>query len=62
VPQTALATFHGLISLCLHSQAVSDVGQLCEDVGRLFLLDMLLGEFSSAAMVSCQLTPLLEAA
>jgi hypothetical protein len=25
-------------------QAVTDVGQLCEDVGRLFLLDMLLGE------------------
>jgi hypothetical protein len=25
-------------------QASADVGQLCEDVGRLFLLDMLLGE------------------
>lgn len=25
-------------------QAAADVGQLCEDVGRLFLLDMLLGE------------------
>lgn len=28
-------------------QAVGDVGLLCEDVGRLFLLDMLLGELGA---------------
>jgi hypothetical protein len=36
-------------------QAAADVGQLCEDVGRLFLLDMLLGKpwQTPPAVVAC---------
>lgn len=44
IPVTLTPSCSCLQLLHTQTQAVSDAGQLCEDVGRLFLLDMLLGE------------------